>query len=71
MAGGKGPEIRPKTIIRRSSLQSGRLPVHVNVANLGPEVWNPSDPVSGFAAIWVDMFGAYGTKQNKSPNVHS
>ena len=35
----------------RSSLQSGRLPVHVNVLNLQPTTWNPQDPVSGFAAI--------------------
>ena len=35
----------------RSSLQSGRLPVHVNVLNLQPTTWNPEDPVSGFAAI--------------------
>jgi hypothetical protein len=35
----------------RSCLQSGRLPVHVNVLNIGPEEWNPADPVSGFAAI--------------------
>ena len=25
----------------RSSLQSGRLPVHVNMVNPGPELWNP------------------------------
>ena len=35
----------------RSSLQSGRLPVHVNSANLDPSEWNPADPVSGFAGI--------------------
>jgi arylsulfatase I/J len=41
----------------RSCLQSGRLPVHVNVLNLGPEVFNPTDPVSGFAAIPRNMTG--------------
>jgi hypothetical protein len=41
----------------RSCLQSGRLPVHVNVLNIGPETWNPSDPVSGFAAIPRNMTG--------------
>ena len=35
----------------RSSLQSGRLPVHVNVLNLQPTTWNAHDPVSGFAGI--------------------
>lgn len=38
-------------------LQSGRLPVHVNMVNLAPNVWNPSDPVSGFAAIPRNMTG--------------
>eukprot|EP01043_Picozoa_sp_COSAG02_P000887 COSAG02_NODE_18_length_54986_cov_345.599322_21_plen_249_part_00 len=41
----------------RSCLQSGRLPVHVNVLNIGPEEWNPADPVSGFAAIPRNMTG--------------
>ena len=31
----------------RSSFQSGRLPVHVNVLNTAPESVNPADPVSG------------------------
>ena len=35
----------------RSSLQSGRLPVHVNSANLDMSEWNAADPVSGFAGI--------------------
>lgn len=41
----------------RSSLQSGRLPVHVNTENAPPDVWNPDDPVSGFAAIPRNMTG--------------
>ena len=41
----------------RSSLQSGRLPVHVNMLNIGPETWNPADPISGFAAIPRNMTG--------------
>jgi arylsulfatase I/J len=41
----------------RSSLQSGRLPVHVNVENAAPDVSNPANPVSGFAAIPRNMTG--------------
>ena len=41
----------------RSSLQTGRLPVHVNTHNLAPESINPSDPVSGYAAIPRNMTG--------------
>ena len=41
----------------RSSFQSGRLPVHVNTANLDPAVSNPADPVSGFAGIPRNMTG--------------
>lgn len=39
----------------RSSLQSGRLPVHVNVLNAAPETRNKRDPVSGYAGIPVNM----------------
>lgn len=39
----------------RCSLQSGRLPVHVNVLNSPPETRNANDPVSGFAGIPVNM----------------
>lgn len=35
----------------RSSLQSGRLPTHVNVVNANPDIHNAQDPISGFAAI--------------------
>jgi hypothetical protein len=41
----------------RSSFQSGRLPVHVNIANDCCDVANPADPVSGFAAIPRNMTG--------------
>ena len=41
----------------RSSFQSGRLPVHVNVANAAPELRNTSDPVSGYAGIPTSMTG--------------
>jgi len=41
----------------RSSLQSGRLPVHVNTVNTGPIVHNPKDPVSGFAGVPRNMTG--------------
>ena len=39
----------------RSSFQSGRLPVHVNTANLSPTITNPQDTVSGFAGIPTNM----------------
>jgi arylsulfatase B len=39
----------------RSSLQSGRLPVHVNTVNAAPEVHNPNDPISGYAGIPRNM----------------
>lgn len=41
----------------RSSLQSGRLPVHVNMINAPPTEWNPEDPVSGFQGIPRNMTG--------------
>jgi len=41
----------------RSSMQSGRLAVHVNTANIGPLALNPKDPVSGFAGIPRNMTG--------------
>jgi len=41
----------------RSSLQSGRNPIHVNLFNLEPTVSNPADPVSGFAAVPRNMTG--------------
>jgi len=41
----------------RSAVQSGRNPYHVNNLNLAPDVSNPKDPVSGFAAIPRNMTG--------------
>ena len=41
----------------RSALQSGRNPYHVNPLNAEPEISNPDDPVSGFAAIPRNMTG--------------
>ncbi|GBG30284.1 Arylsulfatase B [Hondaea fermentalgiana] len=41
----------------RSSLQSGRLPVHVSVENTNPVAVNPNDPVSGFSGIPRNMTG--------------
>lgn len=43
----------------RSALQSGRNPYHVNPLNAAPEIHNPKDPVSGFAAIPRNMTGAF------------
>jgi arylsulfatase I/J len=45
----------------RSSLLSGRLPIHVNDANIAPDAYNPQDPISGFAGIPRNMTGL-GTK---------
>ena len=39
----------------RSSIQSGRLPYHVNVLNDDMSIWNPQDPVAGFAGIPRNM----------------
>jgi arylsulfatase B len=41
----------------RSSIQSGRLPVHVNLVNGDPTISNPRDPVSGWAGIPREMTG--------------
>jgi len=41
----------------RSSLQSGRLAVHVNSVNTGVTFWQPADNVSGFAGIPRAMTG--------------
>jgi hypothetical protein len=41
----------------RSSLQSGRNPIHVNVQNVAPTLSNPADPVAGFSAIARNMTG--------------
>jgi len=41
----------------RCSLQSGRLPVHVNTVNAEPESYNPDDKESGFAGIPRHMTG--------------
>lgn len=41
----------------RSSLQSGRLPVHVNIGNTGVTIANLSDPESGAAGIPRSMTG--------------
>mmetsp|Transcript_23658 Transcript_23658/g.55156 ORF Transcript_23658/g.55156 Transcript_23658/m.55156 type:complete len:703 (-) Transcript_23658:83-2191(-) len=41
----------------RSSLMSGRLPMHVNWINTGLTFYNPKDPVSGSAGIPRNMTG--------------
>lgn len=41
----------------RSSLQSGRLAVHVNIKNAGVTYYNKDDPVSGYAGIPRNMTG--------------
>ena len=47
----------------RSGIQSGRHPFHVNPLNAAPDIHNPLDPVSGFAAIPRNMTGI-GTKMS-------
>ena len=39
----------------RSSFLSGRNPIHVNTGNDPLTLWNPQDPVSGFAGIPRNM----------------
>lgn len=39
----------------RCSFQTGRLPVHVNLNDDSPQVFNPADPMSGFAGIPRNM----------------
>lgn len=49
----------------RSSLISGRLPIHVNYADVSPDFYNPKDPVSGFMGIPRNMTGI-GTKMKEA-----
>jgi arylsulfatase B len=51
----------------RCSLQSGRLPVHVNHINADPAVHNAADPVSGFAGIPRAMTGIAEHLKRASP----
>ena len=39
----------------RSSLMSGRLPIHVNDKNEGVNKYNPDNPVSGYAGVPPNM----------------
>ena len=41
----------------RSSLLTGRLPIHVNDANVPLDYYNPKDPVSGYPGIPRNMTG--------------
>ena len=41
----------------RSSIQSGRNPIHVNVQNTPPEFRNPADPIGGYQGIPINMTG--------------
>ena len=41
----------------RSSLMTGRLPIHVNDQNYNIQNYNPKDPVSGYAGIPRNMTG--------------
>ena len=37
----------------RSSLMTGRLPIHVNDKNQDIQPYNPNDPVSGYAGAYL------------------
>jgi len=54
----------------RSSLQSGRLAVHVNVGNTRETVFNASDPVSGAAGIPRNMTGLAQKLQQAGYRTH-
>ena len=54
----------------RSSLISGRLPIHVNDLNLSPDHYNPDDPVSGFSAIPRNMTGIAEKMKNAGYATH-
>eukprot|EP00054_Salpingoeca_dolichothecata_P015286 m.87747 g.87747 ORF g.87747 m.87747 type:complete len:551 (+) comp21420_c0_seq3:56-1708(+) len=49
----------------RCSLQSGRLPTHVNVLNLDMSIWNPKNPLSGYAGI-APNFTCIGNQLQKA-----
>ena len=52
----------------RSSIQSGRNPIHVNVQNYQPVVWDSADKnrdvVSGYAGIPTKMTGVSRVLKN-------
>ena len=54
----------------RSSIQSGRLAVHVNSVNTGVTFWNPEDNVSGFAGIPANMTGLAEKMQHAGYRTH-
>ena len=54
----------------RSSIQSGRLPVHVNLVNADPSVSNPKDPISGWAGIPRNMTGIAQIMRNAQYRTH-
>ena len=54
----------------RCSIQTGRLPVHVNVVNTAPEVFNRHDVVSGFAGIPRNMTGIATRLQEAGYRTH-
>ena len=49
----------------RSSLLSGRLPIHVNDENRNMGLYNPDDPVSGYMGIPIGMT-TLGTKMKEA-----
>eukprot|EP01052_Picozoa_sp_SAG31_P007048 SAG31_NODE_331_length_17518_cov_32.495042_13_plen_118_part_00 len=54
----------------RSSIQSGRLPVHVNLVNSDPTISNPEDGVSGWAGIPRNMTGLGQLMKNAKYRTH-
>jgi len=39
----------------RSALLSGRSSIHVNVENVGPDVYNPEEPLTGYQGVALNM----------------
>jgi arylsulfatase B len=54
----------------RSSIQSGRLPVHVNLVNGDVTSSNPDDDVSGWAGIPRNMTGLAQVLKNAKYRTH-
>jgi arylsulfatase I/J len=54
----------------RSSIQSGRLPVHVNLVNGDPTISNKNDPISGWAGIPRNMTGMAQLLKNAQYRTH-
>ena len=54
----------------RSSIQSGRNPIHVNVQNTPPEFRNPKDPIGGYQGIPTNMTGVATVMKKANYKTH-